>query len=117
TILSFPKVVAVIAIYTLAIADPLSAIIGIIYGKHEIAERKTLEGSTAFFVSTLAVCLLVFFTSYSGLIWPILKVSFLVAFFAALVEIIPIRIDDNLTIPLSTAVITWTFCILAGIPT
>ncbi|MBF0366439.1 MAG: hypothetical protein HQK50_12780 [Oligoflexia bacterium] len=116
TILSFPKVVAVIAIYTLAFADPMSAIIGILYGKRKIARNKTLEGSLAFFVTTLAVCLLVLLTTYDGFYWAIIKVSVMVALFSSMIELLPIRIDDNLTIPLSTAIIAWIFCAMAGLP-
>ncbi len=50
TIITFPKPLALIAIYTLAIADPLSAIIGIRFGKHKIVSHKSIEGSLAFFV-------------------------------------------------------------------
>lgn len=117
TIISFPKVVAIIAIYTLSIADPASAIIGIMYGKRKIAKNKSLEGSMAFFTATFLVALSVFLTSYPGYMWwPILKASFLIALLGSLVEIIPLRIDDNLTIPLSMSIITWIVCSLFSIP-
>jgi len=108
TILSFPKIVAVTAIYILAIADPLSAIIGIKFGKHPWSKGKTLEGSGAFFISTF-LCILITFGStlqYSVAV-------FILALFAAIIitlfEAIPIRIDDNLTIPLFSAATLWAF--------
>src|SRR5690606_7206176 len=51
TIITFPKIVAIIAIFTLAIADPLSAIFGIKFGKHKIVSHKSIEGSIAFFLA------------------------------------------------------------------
>ena len=40
TIISFPKSISLIAIYTLAISDPLSAIVGIKFGKRSIVDGK-----------------------------------------------------------------------------
>ena len=54
TLLTFPKTLALIAIYTLAIADPLSALVGITWGRRHIVQGKSVEGSLAFFVATAA---------------------------------------------------------------
>jgi dolichol kinase len=43
TIITFPKQVALIAIYTLALADPLSAIVGIKYGRHRVVPTRALK--------------------------------------------------------------------------
>ena len=48
TIISFPKSIALVAIYTLATADPLSAIIGIRFGKRKIVKEKSVEGLLPF---------------------------------------------------------------------
>jgi dolichol kinase len=119
TLISFPKVVALVAIYTLAVADPLSAIIGIKYGKTKIVKGKSLEGSLAFFTASLIITFLVFFwwTSYLQImLGSIILLSFLVAFIGSLFEMIPLRIDDNLTIPLFTAGMTLLLCSMLGIP-
>lgn len=119
TLISFPKVVALVAIYTLAISDPLSAIVGIRYGKTKLLANKSLEGSLAFFVSSFCISFLVFFwwTSFLKImISSVLFLSFLVALFCTLFEILPLRLDDNLTIPLFTATITLLFCSLLSIP-
>ena len=60
TILSFPKIIALISIYTLAFADPLSAIIGIRFGKHHIVKEKSVEGSLAFYICSFLAILMVF---------------------------------------------------------
>lgn len=119
TLISFPKVVALVAIYTLAIADPLSAIIGIRFGKTKVVENKSLEGSLAFFGSCFFITFLVFFwwTSFLQImLGTIILLSFLVAFICSLFEMIPLRIDDNLTIPLFTAGMTLLLCSMLSVP-
>lgn len=119
TLISFPKVVALVAIYTLAVADPMSAIIGIKYGKTKVVPHKSLEGSLAFFVSSFLITFLVFFwwTSFLGSwVWPVVLLSFLVALITSIFEMIPLRIDDNLTIPLFTAGMTLLLCSILSIP-
>lgn len=119
TLISFPKVVALVAIYTLAVADPMSAIIGIKYGKTKIVPHKSLEGSLAFFVSSFLITFLVFFwwTSYLQImLGSVILLSFLVAFIGSLFEMIPLRLDDNLTIPLFTAGMTLLLCSMLGVP-
>ncbi|MDC1174805.1 SEC59/DGK1/VTE5 family protein [Bacteriovoracaceae bacterium] len=120
TLITFPKVVALIAIYTLAVADPLSAIFGIRFGKTRIVKNKSLEGSLAFFTSTFIISfsVLAWWTSLeSGMVGSVVLTSFLTSFIVSSFEMIPLRIDDNLTIPLFTASILWPLCILLGIPT
>ena len=107
TIITFPKPIALVAIYTLAIADPLSAIIGIKFGKHKIVKHKSLEGSAAFFVATLT-CSLIILSGYHGSInGLIVFISIALALLASAFEVIPLKIDDNLTIPLFTAFALW----------
>ncbi len=119
TLISFPKVVSLVAIYTLAISDPLSAIVGIKYGKRKIGESKSLEGSLAFFFSNFLITFFVFFwwSAYLKIMMgPILLLSLMVAFSSSLFELIPLRLDDNLTIPLFTAGITVILCGIIGVP-
>lgn len=99
--------VALIAIYTLAFGDPLSAIIGIRFGKREIVGHKTLEGVGAFFIACLSVSLVMIFQFYGKIDFASVGVCFLGALGMSLFELIPLKIDDNLTIPLATAVWFW----------
>src|SRR4029450_9039940 len=59
TIRTFPQPAALIAIYTLAIADPLAAIVGIPWGGRELAHDRGAGGRVAFFAATVAVALAV----------------------------------------------------------
>ena len=115
TIISFPKSIALVAIFTLAIADPLSAIIGIKYGKHHLVEGKSLEGSFAFFMATLIVTISVLANIPGNTMLGICATGFFLALFATAFEMLPIRLDDNLTIPLFVAVTLWIITSFTGI--
>jgi dolichol kinase len=76
----------------LALGDSASTIIGI-RGGHPLFynRQKTLEGSIAFFVLSLPVCLILGIES--GLFFALLM---------AIVEGLPLPIDDNLMIPVAS---------------
>src|SRR5437870_13728349 len=59
TILSVPKLAALVAIYTLAVADPLDSGAGIQDARLPLAHNRSLEGSLAFFAATLVIASLV----------------------------------------------------------
>ncbi len=116
TILSFPKIIALVAIYTLAISDPLSAIIGIKFGKHKIRPNKSVEGSLAFFLTSFLCCLLILLSYVDGLTGRVVIVSLILSLSSTCFELLPIKIDDNLTIPLFTAFTLWILCAIFAIP-
>jgi dolichol kinase len=91
TILLFPKPIAIASLLILILSDTAAALVGKGFGRVPIF-RKTLEGSMAFFVSSLLIVWI-----YPGL--DRLSGSF-AALGAALIEVLPIPLDDNLTIPL-----------------
>jgi dolichol kinase len=109
TIISFPKMIAICSILTLALADPLSAIVGIKFGKKKIMKNKTFEGSMAFFV-TCFFCLLIPLSLYSSNpFYKVFFVSILTSAMTSYVELLPLKIDDNLTIPIFCS-----FCLLVN---
>jgi len=116
TIITFPRPIAVAAIYALAVADPLAAVVGIRFGRHKVFRtRKSWEGSAAFFLGTF-VCLsltLIFFIPAE--VGEILAVAGWAALLAAIFELLPIRLDDNLTIPIFIAVELWILCLIFGL--
>lgn len=115
TIITFPKSIALTAIFTLAIADPMSAIVGIKFGKHRIIEGKSMEGSLAFLLSTMTVCFLIFIPLPDNNFWPVLANAFFLGLFGAAFEMLPLKLDDNLTIPLFTATILWILAATTGL--
>ncbi len=94
TILIFNESTFITAYFILMISDTLAAIIGLLFGKHELVGNKTLEGTLAFFISSLAI-VLIFETS--------IYVAFIACIFTTIVELFAkkLKIDDNLLIPLS----------------
>ena len=115
TIITFPKPLALIAIYTLAISDPLSAIIGIKYGKRKVVEHKSVEGSLAFFTSAFIISLFVLSATLGGFSTSILIISLVLSIGTSIFEMLPLKVDDNLTIPLFTAFFGWVICLLFGV--
>lgn len=111
TIITFPKTISMVGIYTLAIADPLSAIIGIKYGKNKIGKNRTLEGSGAFFIASFLSCfvMLAGFTS-NPMDWKLFLGCFLLASSTTAFDMINLEIDDNITIPLFTCFAMWLIC-------
>ena len=90
-ILFFPKPIAIVSLLFLILSDTAAAIVGKGIGRVGIFE-KTLEGSLAFLLSSL---LIVWVYPDLNRFW-----GSLAALGATLIELLPIRVDDNLTIPL-----------------
>ncbi len=95
SVIFLPKNIAMISIAVMIFSDTMAALVGKQIGKIKII-GKTLEGSIAFFITTL----LILYFAISINIYQILLISFLVT----LVELISnkIKIDDNLSITAST---------------
>ncbi len=115
TILTVPKLAALLAIYTLAVADPLAAVVGIRHGRRRIAHNRSFEGSLAFFGATLVIALFVLGKGTEGSALAIAGASVTIALAAAGCELLPLRIDDNLTIPLFVGFATWIIATLFGV--
>ena len=103
TVAIFPKVIAVTAFAILIISDSMSALVGRRFGKHRFF-GKSLEGSTAFFVFGALVVLVS--PKISGSLTEYL-IGFVGCAVGAVVEALPIKLDDNLTIPLGVGTTMW----------
>jgi diacylglycerol kinase (CTP) len=115
TILAVPKLAALVGIYTLAIADPLAAVVGIRLGRRRIAHNRTLEGSLAFFVAAVGIAALVLHWGSDASLPTIAGASAAIGMAAAGCELLPLRIDDNLTIPIVVGFATWGITALFGV--
>jgi dolichol kinase len=101
-IILFPKPVTIASLYILILCDAAAAIVGTSWGRTRIFD-KSLEGSIAFVVSGIFVVILAMQDSplwgksamQSHFLWGVLAVLG-----AAVVELLPTGLDDNLTIPL-----------------
>lgn len=102
----FPKIVAVTAFAILILADIASALVGKVWGKHRFLD-KTAEGSAAFL---LMACLTVLALGlWLGAPWSYFLAGFVGAAAGTLAEAasIRLRMDDNLSIPLSIGAVMW----------
>lgn len=116
TILAVPKLAALVAIYTLAIADPLAAIVGIRFGRRRVAPNRTLEGSLAFLAATVAISAIVLRWGSDATPLQTTGAATAIGLIAVTWELVPLRIDDNLTIPIVVGFATWAITALFGVP-
>jgi len=90
TIFLFSKNIAIVSIFILTLSDTIAAIVGKKIGRNKIG-NKSVEGSIAFFLTTIII------------IWSVLELNIYYMLFVSVlitfVEAVPIRINDNLTIP------------------
>jgi len=93
--------VFIAAISFLAVGDTVAAIVGLSFGRVKIF-RKTLEGTLAALVSCIGIAYLV--SVLPGLDLP-LSIGILGAVSAALVEALPIEVNDNVVIPVFSGVV------------
>ncbi len=96
TIILLPKAAFLSAFTILVISDVLASIVGQLYGEHKVS-NKSLEGSAAFLISALVICL-IFSLIYDVKLLPL----FVAAFAATAAELFSkkLRVNDNLLIPI-----------------
>jgi dolichol kinase len=106
TIIVFPKIVAIVALTILIISDISSALIGRKFGKTPFF-KKSVEGSTAFFVSAILVVLIYAFIYNAGsiFIYAGIAASLVSAFCEGISK--DVKIDDNILAPISFAIVFW----------
>jgi len=96
-VLVFPKNIAVISLLFLTVGDPTACLVGTFFGRIKTFQKKTLEGSIGFFVAGLLVTLIV---TEIPLLYKFIAVTI-----AAFIEMLPLKIDDNFTVPLTSGLI------------
>ncbi len=91
----FPKRIVALSLLFLTVGDGAATIFGRFLGKKKIFGDKTLEGTVAFFLSSLLVS-----TAISGVPFHL---KFSGVCIATLLELFNRKLDDNLVLPLGTA--------------
>ena len=99
TIVLFPQEIAVASITFLVLGDLFAAIIGKKWGRIKFFSGKSFEGSVACFIICFFVSILVI------RIKPVVGLFGAIA--ATIFELVPIGIDDNLTMPLTSGFVMW----------
>ena len=92
----FQRDVAVVAVLFLAVGDPVAAMVGMRFRRGRLFGKSPV-GSMAMVAAALGVIALLDATGGVGFRWPFLAG----AVAAAAVEILPLPVNDNLTVPLS----------------
>jgi dolichol kinase len=96
-VLWIPDRTAVVpALIVLAVADPVAGSVGQTWGSHRLG-KGTVEGSAAFFAAAVAVL-----TPFVGI-----SAALTVAAVATATEVVRTPLDDNLVIPIVTALGLW----------
>ena len=100
TLLLFDRDIAVAGLIFLGAGDAIAGMVGERWGRHKLL-NKSLEGTAAFFIFSLVVGLIFKYVALD----ISLGVLLLGALSAAIVELLPLPVNDNLTIPLLSAAI------------
>lgn len=95
TVYFFPREAAIPAMMFATLADPVAALTGRKFGSKPF-RGKTLEGLAGFFLCASAIVIFMTGFSYAGIG---------VALLAAIIEFLPLKINDNVLVPVSSAIL------------
>lgn len=101
-VIIMPKAIGITAILFNIFGDLFATIVGKTIGKVKIVNNKTLEGSIACFVSMFLVVL----WSHFKLFLPWIP-GLAGAFIGTVIELVALKLNDNLTIPILSGVTMW----------
>jgi len=89
--------IAYASILILAFGDTAAGFVGRNMGqlKNPLNKKKTIEGSLAFFATSL----------FAAMLFVSTPTAIIVAFVVAIIESLPLKINDNLTVPLSAGLV------------
>jgi len=104
--LLFPLRVGMAVFIAFMLGDAAAALVGRAVGRHRWpGTRRTVEGSAAFFAVALAVLLALPAVVGDAVVHPSLPVAAAVALAMAAVEALPIRLNDNVRVPVVGALL------------
>lgn len=107
-VLIFPKVIVINAFAVLIISDTTAALFGRRFGKHRFL-AKSLEGSIAFFITAVIVIFIA--PKINGTSEEYI-IGIVAAAIGTVIEALPIKIDDNISIPLAIGFSLWCLYVL-----
>jgi len=112
-LLIFDLEIASLALLFLALGDPVAGLIGKRFGRLRWnvwfstgiagASGKSVEGAIAFLATSLSVATLLWTKDIYFTLWP----AAIGAAVAAIVEFLPIPLEDNATVPIASALVMW----------
>jgi dolichol kinase len=99
SLLLFSPEIAILSCLFLIFADPIASLFGIQYGSKKIYKNKSLEGAVAGFVTCFIISFL-YMIRFSDTNINLLLFSMLSGVIGAASEVLSVKIDDNLMIPI-----------------
>lgn len=97
----FSKEALEVGVLAFGFGDASAQIVGSRWGRTRLLERRSLEGTGAFFAATLVVTMLFRLMLYAeATFWPTLGLAMLVAVAGAVTELFSVKLNDNVTVPL-----------------
>jgi dolichol kinase len=115
----FPKLIFITAFTILIVSDSTAALVGRKWGRHRFF-TKSVEGSLAFFISAVIVVAVASQLHYMSDDYGIsatgyrLWIGIAGAALGTLVEALPWKVDDNLSIPFSVGAAMWLLYIVTA---
>lgn len=95
----FEEKLAILSIFFLVFADPISSLFGILLGKDKILPNKSIQGSMAGFF-TCYIITMIFLREYNATNGDVLLYCIIAGVIGSVSELLSaFNIDDNLTIP------------------
>ena len=115
-ILFFPLYIAAVCIVIIGFGDGFATVIGKRFGRTHVGwakKEKTVEGMVAFFffASISSFLILRFMLEASAI--RLLSYAVITSFVGALVEILDLTLDDNLSVPVSSAVTLYVLTLIS----
>ncbi len=106
-IIIFPKIFMVTGFSVLIISDISSALIGRKYGRHKLFVNKSWEGTIAFWISSFIVIFVLGYLTSAP--WTFYFFGVIAAFVGGWAEAAStmLKMDDNLSIPVSIGLVLW----------
>lgn len=98
TAILFPRDIALLAVLFLSFGDPAASVVGTWKGRTRLWD-KTLEGD----IACLVICLLIGAIASVILKNPPLVIAIVGAVLATFIQALPLRLDDNITIPVTSS--------------
>lgn len=103
SLLFFSERIAILAIFFLVFADPISSYFGVMFGEDKITPNKSLQGSVAGFVTCFLISLF-YGLYYAGPNFSLLAFSCFAGLIGTASELLSELVDDNLSIPVASGV-------------
>lgn len=107
--------VSAIAVVVLGVGDPIAALVGRRFGRIRLRAGRSLEGTLSFVVAGSLVAFAVAYAMIPGTLSLRLLLAGIAGVTGAVVEVFSIRLDDNLTIPLTVGMsVTAALALIGG---